>query len=258
MGLFDLPAPLLSFADAYLALLFNPFLRLVFWGVISALISMLFYRLLSRQQALTQLKSEIKSVQQDMNAFEGEFSDLMPLVRRNLGLAMKRVWMTLLPAIVAGLPLISVIAWCSNEFSYELPAENSEVPIHIVSISDREITIRFAPDIDTPEPSDPDSRIISWPSESAPVDLYVNDQIILQLPVSAPVSIIHKKQWWNSLVANPAGYLDQGSLVDAVKFQLPPQETLSFGADWIRSWWFTYFLVLIIVSIVLKFRFDIH
>ena len=77
-------------------------------------------------------------------------------------------------------------------------------------------------------------------------------------PVFRVVPVLHKKLWWNSLIGNPNGYLDDDHPVEAIYFELQSMEFLSFGPGWIRGWEFSYFVLLIIVSLVIKFAFRIH
>jgi hypothetical protein len=79
--------------------------------------------------------------------------------------------------------------------------------------------------------------------------------VVLERPLSAPVTVLHKTQWWNVLVANPLGYLPPDSPLDRVEIDLPRRELLPFGPWWLRTWEFVFFTTLVAVSLVIKMLF---
>ena len=78
-----------------------------FWAAISGLLSMVVYGRWSPQSKLNELIAELQESQMQLQQFEGnEFAEMWPLLKRNLGLSMKRVGLSLGPSLMAGLPLI--------------------------------------------------------------------------------------------------------------------------------------------------------
>jgi hypothetical protein len=77
------------------------------------------------------------------------------------------------------------------------------------------------------------------------------------VPLPVPVPTVHKRQWWNALFGNPAGYLPGNARVERVEIDLPPKQVLAFGPSWLRSWEFVYLTVLLVSSIVIKIAFKI-
>jgi len=258
MGFFDLPSPVFSFIDSYLAIILGSFCRVLIWGAVAAVTSMLIYRLLSKQQILSELKTQTKKLHHKINSFEGDFTELLPLITQNLGLSFRRLWKTIIPATIAGLPLLFLIAWCSNQFGHNMPEVGDRITIRLDQGSASYQQTQWVPDEDTLLLHAVTGWDIPWPSKNKPVKLQINNQKILNFPSRIAVPVVHKKQWWNALIANPAGYLSADSPIDIVYIDFPQHELFQFGPGWFRSWWLSFFTALIIVSLILKIRLSIH
>ena len=74
-------------------------------------------------------------------------------------------------------------------------------------------------------------------------------------PASA---VIERRHWWNALVGNPLGYLPQATPISRIDFGFSELELLNAGPAWMRGWPFAFFLVLVIVSILIKVIFRIE
>jgi len=81
--------------------------------------------------------------------------------------------------------------------------------------------------------------------------------VLDSIPLKAPVTTLHKRQWWNSLFGNPAGYIPPDARVAQIEIDLPSQEVLGFGPGWMRSWEFLFLTVLLVASIAIKVIFRI-
>ena len=122
MGLFDLPAPLLAWLDGVLGLVAPPTLRLILWGLIGGAATMALYWLLSPQRAIAAAKADAASARRSLDAYDGEFADAWPLIRRVLGQALRQLRLVLWPALVAALPAICLFVWLSTAYGYSFPA----------------------------------------------------------------------------------------------------------------------------------------
>jgi hypothetical protein len=100
---------------------------------------------------------------------------------------------------------------------------------------------------------------VPWPADDTTAAL-VDDagDVLLALPPGRASPVLHERQWWNALIANPAGYLPDGHPADVVHLDLPHREILPFGPGWMRGWAFPYFVLLIAGSLALKFVWRIH
>jgi hypothetical protein len=239
MGLFDAPAPLLAWMDQAMSGLASPTMRLVIWGLLSAALSMGLYWLFSPQGKLNDVKTRALAARRDLNAFDGEFQDAWPLMRSMLGLSFRQLAMTTLPAIVASLPVLAVIVWLSTAYGYGLPADTDAIGVQTTP------DVSASAEIRTPEnasPGNPPRLVVTEPGGG----------LISDISLAAPIPTIHKKQWWNALFGNPLGYLPDESEIDAITFDLPEKEYLSFGPGWVRPWYVLFFTILVLGSLAIK------
>jgi hypothetical protein len=248
MGLFDLPAPLFGVIDGVLAMALPPLLRLAIWGVLAGWVTMLVYRFFSDQEKIGALKALQKDRQKAIAEFDGEFAQLIPLIRQTLVLGFKQLGFTLGPALLATVPVLFIVIWVAGEFGYASPAAGSEVVVNV-------------------EPAGSDSRwssatevranengwVIRWPSKGQSLTLSDSRRPLLVLPLERNIPIIHKKRWWNVLMANPLGYLPEDGTADVIHIGLPEAVIIASGPAWIRGWMFSFFLVFVLSSIGFKF-----
>ena len=94
-----------------LALLLTPpnLIAVVLFATVAGAASMLLYRRYSPQQKLRGLDLELAETQQAIHRYDGEFDGMRPLFRQLISLSCKRVWMTFLPSVIAGIPLIIIM-----------------------------------------------------------------------------------------------------------------------------------------------------
>ena len=242
MGLFDLPAPLYSAIDDLIDFV-PPLPRLLLWAVFSGGVSMLFYWLCSRQDKVAAARDRALHARRELNAYEGhEFGEMWPLAAESLRASMSHFGVVLGPALLGSLPALTLIVWVSNQFGYQLPKAGEPLamlPQPAVALNQQSLW---------------DSAFVAqYPAVDNAAEIRTADgELLLTLPLSAPVPIIHKKLWWNSLIGNGAGYLDDDASVDEIRFWLQRQRFINAGPGWMRGWEATYFLVLIISSLLIK------
>jgi uncharacterized membrane protein (DUF106 family) len=247
MGLLDLPAPLLSAIDAALAIALPPLIRLLLWGVAAGWLTMLVYRRLSNQEKIGLLKAEQKAQQKRIAEFDGEFSELMPLVRATLGTGFRQLGLALGPALLATVPVLFLVVWVAGAFAYQSPEACAPVPFTAEPAAS---AIQWEP----PTAANPagDGWMVTWPSPDASVVLTDGESTLLRLPLEHDVPIIHVRKWWNWFMANPLGYLPEGSRVETIHIGLPARQYLDFGPDWMRGWMFSFFLTFLVSSVAFK------
>jgi hypothetical protein len=237
MGLFDLPSPLFTWLDQLAGAALPPWLRLVVWGVLAASSSMLLYRWLSDQAGIDCGRRRIEAVRKHLNGFDGELGEAWPLMRGLLHASLRQVIRVGWPAVAASLPLWFLLSWLSTSYGYTFPP-TGQAPTVLTQPSEF-----HALWIDPPANARERPRILVTDS---------NGRTVADVELNAPVPVIKKKSWWNLLIANPAGYLDDKATVDFVSASLPRQEMLPFGPNWMRSWEVVFFISLLSVSLTLK------
>jgi len=233
MGLLDFPAPLFAWIDRAAASVMPPALVLLVWAALGAAISMELYRLLSPEMRVARLKSDLRSAQLELARYDGPFEGAWPLIRRMLRLAFTRVGTVLPASLGASLPLLVLIVWLDGAYARMFPPIGSDVAVMTI-------------------PSDLSGRL---EANQMPPRLVVTDNngmTVADVPVQAPIPVLHKWRWWNALIGNPAGYLDPQVPIERVDVELPRQQVIQVGPDWARRWEAVFFPVLVILAFGLK------
>jgi len=241
MGLFDLLNPFFAGADAWLAGVFPPVVRLVVWGVFGALVSMGLYWLLSPQKMIVDLKQRIKQSQRALDAHQGELREAFPLMRYSLALALKQVVVILVPAVVASLPLLFLLGWLYSAYGYRFATPYTASSITTV-------------------PGHLDARWATSGVDRGHVIIVADPagRRVVKIRMTAPVPVVARRQWWNILFANPNGYLPADGPLESVTVDLPPKTYLGAGPSWLRGWEAVFLGTLIVLSLFLKFVFRIR
>lgn len=237
MGLLDLPAPLLALLDAGLSGIAPPAVRLAIWGLLGAALSMGLYWLLSPQRRIAEAKAEAMAARRALDAYDGEFAGAWPLIRDMLRLAVRQLALVTGPAVAASLPVVVLLAWLSTAYGYAFPAAPSAVSVHTVPdhFQARLATSGLA--------AAEDHEVVVWNGAG---------QLVDRVPIRAPVPIIHKRQWWNALLGNPAGYLADQAALERIEVDLPEQQYLPMGPAWLRAWYTVFFAALLAGSVAIK------
>ena len=258
-GWLDFAAPALSAVDNGVLGWLPAWARILLWAAIASFISMGIYRLTSGQQAIAEIKDKVAATRTELQGFDGEFSELWPILKRNLGLAGRQLWLTFVPAMIASLPVLFVLAWMSNAFDARMPAPGTVVPVTLTAASGHPLPpVSWEGDAKAHETA-PGTWDVTWPAEGQSLRLVDSDgSTLLTLPTAAPVGTVHQREWWNSLIGNPGGYLPKPGDVAAVQIGLPQPTVIPFGPDWLRGWIPASLIVLVALSLFLKFHWRLH
>lgn len=261
-GLLDWPGVVLGGFNDLLMLVLPLPLALVFWAVVSGWATMWVYRAVSNQEKLAALKPQVKAVQRKLSKYDGEFSGLLPLIGENFRLSGRHIGLAIGPAVIAGIPVLFVLVWGSNVFGVHFPEPGEPVNVELVGDGvERDADhwrwvgaeVRHLPSA----VDEPLRWRIRWPETNARLET-AEGEPAAELPPQAPTPVLHKRQWWNALIANPAGYLPEDVPVESLRLGLPNHEILPLGPDWMRGWLFTYFVLLIAASLGFKFYWRVH
>jgi hypothetical protein len=256
VGFFDLANPLFDLLDSWLTVVSGATGRLVFWAILGSFVSMFLYRLTSRQEALAALKPQMKQAQKALATFDGEIEEILPLVWRSLSLSFRQLGLALGPAVLASIPMIFLLLWISNRYDLVLPSPGATITVTIESDANNDLV--WQPDTGAKHIEQALWQV-TWPDEGEELQLMAQGSTeVLRLPTSELSPVVHKQQWWNALLGNPAGYLDDNQPVEAVFLELPTQTYLPFGPGWVRGWEFLYIGLLFSFSIAIKLIFKIH
>lgn len=253
MGILDIPFPLFSWVDESLRTVLSPLMLIVFWAVLASIVSMLLYQLLSKQEAISQVSAEASEARRQLIRYDGEFPGFLSLIGRSLALSAKHLRLTLGPAVISSVPLVSLIAWLSLAYGYGFAAPGSVIEVKTYP---QEIDIRWEPAA-APAPGERGWRI-AWPAPGQTVRLMAEDgREVFTLPPAAPVPVIHRRRWWNVILGNPIGYLPEEGALDRIEYALPPVIYVDLGPAWLGSWEAIFFTVLLFCSLAIKIGFRI-
>jgi hypothetical protein len=253
MGLLNLPFSFFSSLDRLMRGGLTPFAALVAWGVVAAVLSMLLYRMVSSQGAISQSSAEAARARRALLLYDGDLDGMRGLVVEALGRSARQLRLTLVPAVIASLPLLSLMAWLSLAYGYGYPAPGSEVRVE---------TVPPAAGIVWEPAAERDGQQglwrVAWPASGEQLRLLdTRQREILSIPPSAPVTVFHKRQWWNAILEHPIGYIPEDAALDLVELDLPPAVFVEIGPAWARGWEATFFSVLVLCSLAIKLAFRI-
>jgi hypothetical protein len=229
MGLLDLPAPFFDFIDRSLLGALPPLARLILWAIAGAAISLMLYRLLSPQRRIAEAKSAALSARRRLNAHDGDLESALPLMRQSMKAALRHVGLVFPAALAASVPVLALLVWLEAAYGYQLPQD------------------RQAPAVSV----EPATYSGQWQPNGS---IEVRDQggaEVARLTLAQPITQIGKRQWWNTIIGNPAGYLPEQGPIESVTIALPERQYLPIGPDWLRSWLTVALTALVIASLLI-------
>lgn len=215
-GFFDLPAPLLGWVDDRLGAFLPAPVMIVLWALAGGVAAMELYRLASPQRRIARAKRDAAEAQRRLSAFDGELDEAWPLMRRMLALSLRRVALVLPGTLVAAYPIIALLLYLGTGYGHRYPEPGEEVAVRMA------------------EPWE--GRWLAGGDGPPRVEARAPGERAFEVPFQAAVPVVHKRQWWNALAANPAGYLPAEAPVEEVRVTLPRRELIAAGPSWLRGW----------------------
>ena len=252
-GIFDIPAPLLTWIDLALGHVLPDAARLVLWAVFAGAASMGLYWLLSPQGKLEQAKRDVAAARRALAAYDGAFGGIWPVMGRSLSTSFRHLGLALGPALAGSVPVLVLMGWIAGHYGYELPAAGERVRIYAEPAERLLMRSGGVPVVGE------DPWILAWPEPGEAVSLSdASGQTMLTLPLSQPVPVIHKRAWWNIFFANPLGSLPKDAAVDLIGVELRAKIFLPFGPGWMQGWEALFIFVVLLASVAVKILFRIR
>jgi len=254
MGLFDGILSLFSGIDGMVAGVIPEVVRLVLWGAIASILSMAIYFLLSSQEKIIRLKSDIAKARNDLINYEDDFKRIWHPVFRLIGLSLKQVGYSIIPTIAGALPVILLIIWVGMAFNFPPLEKNAvvEIAIHPSSASIR---------LENGSSKLPaaDGGTLVWIGGNDPFKVIdSDDRVVAVFPLAVSSPELSKRKWWNTLFGDPNGYIPDDSPVEKIEINIPKNYYLPFGPDWMRSAEVVFILTVLVCSLSIKFIFHIQ
>ena len=259
LALFDLFSPALSWIDNVMdiTLAIAPVWRIACFAAVGGIASMALFKKLSNQAELAVLKQRIKAAQEEFGGSDLGPGELKGIIKLNLMLTGRQLWISFWPALVSSIPILFLLAFCSNQFNvapadsdfrlYVTPKglQNSPAQYEWIGVN-----------------AQWDARKKAWTfynlKQGQTASLMLDDQLQLGLPTAVPTDIVHVKRWWNFLFSNPAGYLDTNASIESFEFNTPTQIIIDWGPGWMRGWLFSFMLFLLMFAVAIKIVWKIH
>ena len=230
-GLFNLPAPLFDLIDHALAGALPSGVRIALWAVVTSLLSMGLYWLLSPQSRIAGAKAQAREARRALEGYDGDLADAGPLIRAQFAAVFRQIAYVLPASLAAIVPVLCVLSWADARFSYTLPAPGASPPELVV------------------EPSRYEAR---WSLEQVPARVIVSDpaqpEELRELPITHAIPVIEQRRWWHALFGNPLGYLPDAGGVTRIEMRLPSQRHQPFGPEWLGSWLAIFLPVMVLAS----------
>lgn len=256
-GFFDLGAPVFDAIDSVMVAVRLPsLLRVILFAAVFAVLGMWIYRRCSNQTRLAEVRTAVAATQRELATYEGDFAGLRGLIVRSTGLALRQVGLTFWPALLASVPLLFMLPWLSNRYAEQSPVAGETI-LACVEPAAAAAALAWQPAGSATRADEACANLL-WPAVGESLELRDHAQAWLRLPLPAPTPVVHKRIALNALFGNPGGYLDVEAPFDAVRLDFAPLELVPFGPAWMRGWMFAFFVPLLVVSLIVKWRWKLH
>lgn len=247
--------PALNGLDGWLATWLPLGVRVALFGLLCGALSIGIYRLLSNQERTRAVSAELRQIRRRLFAADLDDAEFARLNKRNLALSFGHLGRTLGPSLVAALPFLLLAVWFAHYHAVHWPPAGTAVPV------------RFVPPTE-PARGGPDPV---FQGQGASLALVVPPDIVTQ-PIHLSAGATHvydgtlgmplggalfKRQWWNLLLENDAGYLDPDAPVEEVTFELPPVRLTDDLPGWLAGWEALFILSAFVSALGLKIAFRI-
>ncbi|MBS1261703.1 MAG: hypothetical protein MAG453_01032 [Calditrichaeota bacterium] len=250
-------APLLnalSALDGLLAGAFSLPVRIILWGVVSGAATIALYRLVSKQGRIRELKRRLRELRKRMMDPDIERAEYMRLTKQNLRLALRQLYLTLLPTLVGGLPILLVIVWLSVYHGFIPPAPGERVAIMVEPDG---VPLEVIPA--DHYYNDGDRRFLVRPERARELEIRAGGETIYAgNPFAAPLDVLHKRQGWNWLLPNPNGYIDEAAPVQRIRFDLTRTRLFDSSPEWLGAWELWFVVAVFVTTLTLKLVFRIE
>ena len=193
--------------------------RILMWGMASGIMAMLTYLIVSNQGKVRQQKVRIREVRDKMSKIEeegGDFNDVLKLSLEHLKAAFSLIGKVLGPSLLSSIPVLFILLYVNANYHYDYTSNKGLLEIevfsgsHQIEIEPASLVIR----------DNKDKLFVALDSAAEVVSVMDSDREI-RLPLNPPSALIHKKQWWNFIIGNEAGYLPAGGVVDKIYLHYP-------------------------------------
>lgn len=241
--------PFLNGIDSVLEGIMGPFGRVCFWGMISGVVGIALYGCVSNQARIRDYKANIQLLRGRLGRENLDANQALTLAFRNLQVSLGLLRVVTPSALLSTGPVIVVMLWSSTYYGYEKPLDGEQV-----KIISRPWVADIRIEMDGNKFSDSDGTFSIQCCADSGLALVAPDGLIYRgNPFRPPVPLVHKRQWWNLIIGNPAGYLEDDAAVAEVAFDVNPRKLSEGWPSWMSTWEFPFFGSLLVATLLLKY-----
>ena len=240
--------------DGVLAEWLPAIVRFVFWGLLSGVLALALYALLSNQQKLARVKKEIKSLQRSLLTEDLSAGEFKTLGVRNLFLSLALLKSVLVPAMVSAVPVLLVAFWLSIYYSYEPITPGDTVDIQVRPRSNH---LHIEPQSAVAHVGEPIRLVV--PAAGKSITFFDREEpAYVWRPERPLAATVQKEQWWNGILGDEAGYVRTDSEIETIRFGLERARFVRSMPVWMSTWELPYFLAVLVAALAVKIGFRIE
>ena len=236
-------------------------LRVSLYGLITGALAMLLYWRISPQGRIRELKAQIAQGHLALRSYKGtDLGQMMRLSGQAVSPAARQVLLVGGPTLVAAIPVVLLMAWLENSYSYRLPGAGSLMTITTIQTSSIARPLGWVPQETVSQALPNGQYVVRWPADGSSARLIdvSREQDLLRLPLDRPVHTVRQARWWHRFLYGSGGrYLPAGGALSSVELDLPTRLLWPAGPSWLCTWHATFMLAMTVGALAAKFRFKI-
>lgn len=245
----------ISSVDQALAVILPLGLRIFVWGIGAGMATITVYACLSFQKTIASLKQRSRELRKEMLGTDLSGHEFAALVKENLRLSLGLLGRVFFPALPAAVPVLLVAFWIVITHGYQFPGEGEPI---VLEADTSEVNLQVRP-ADYVQKSEGHEVFMDPDARGQKITLLVGGTTIYSgRPFEYAVPSLQKKQWWNTIVGSPVGYLRVQAPVDQVNISVSPARIFPHVPWWLGRWELVYFLGVFAGAMCIKWMFRIE
>lgn len=247
-SVFGLLDPVFRFVDSLLSFL-PDFVRLCLWGALAGLVTMLIYKKLSRQDKITQMADEVKAIKARLDVMDVSDKEYKSLIMQSLKLGMKRLKVSIGPALISAIPVIFLAIYIEGHYAYSDPQPGDKAAI--VMGNPEGVEVGKAQRLSN-------GFVFNWPQEGQVLTVKTNDdKSVLDISPDTRLGHAAAPGLSRTFFGAPAGHIPKEAGVDHLQVVTTPRAIFKDYFVMQHQWAIVYFMALMIASIAIKFALKI-
>lgn len=253
----------MSLIDPIMSPLLNldPLLAIFIVSSVLSILITIVYKLMTDQELMKTLKGDMKAAQKEMKNFKDHPKKLMAMQKKTMDKNMKYMMHSMKPTLITFIPIILVFGWLNTNFAYEPILPGEEFEIEITLKNDVYGTIEaFPPKIsesivllEKDSLKEIDNKVISYKFKGLSKGEWDIVFKVNEIDYKTPVRIDDKK--FSAPIANKFDGKDVKQIKvgyeKKVMFEIPI-------LGWKMTWLWTYIILSVVFSIVLRKILKLH